>query len=161
MLAVLFLQTGGIVLVFKVQQSFVHAEMQKKVCHMDSGMQKIVLDLKDYLSCDVGSAEIMWQGRLYDIQSVKISGNKAEVFAFYDVREENILDRISDYFHSTNQSNIDIASQLHQLSLLDYLFPETCTELNVPYSVFAKMQSPVLNPESNKLDPLTPPPQSI
>jgi hypothetical protein len=58
---------------------------------------------------------------LYDVKSVSISGDRAELLVLNDSREENILVKIAEFTNTTRQQNSVLFNNLKHLLSLSYL----------------------------------------
>lgn len=161
LLTILLLQAGGILFVYKVQQYYVKAEMQKTLNGRNTQFQKVSVSLGDYLKNKIGSDEISIDGKMFDIKSIQISGKLVELLVINDNKEDNIIEKIKDFIDTTNQSNTELPLQLQQLLSLNYLPLETGFLLFIPVFSVDFFLRPILNFVSNDLEILTPPPKLI
>ncbi len=120
----LLLQAGGMLFVYKMQQSFVRYEMQQVLNNTETRFQKMRISLSDYKKNKINEAEIRINQKLYDVKSVNMLVDDVELLLINDKEEENILEEIKNFFGQHNQSSSRIPDQLQELLSLDYLSPE-------------------------------------
>lgn len=123
LLFVLLLQAGGMLFIYRAQQCFVKYEMQKILNDSRTNFEKITLSLTDFKKCKINSEEISLNGKMYDIKSVSIVGDKAELLVVNDTWEEEIVVHINKFFNRNNQPNTSDSKKLQQLLTMKYLSP--------------------------------------
>jgi len=121
LLTILFLQAGGILIIYKLQQYYVQDEMMQNLNSYKTQFQKIVLSLSEYQKCKINAREITLHNKLYDVKSVNIFGTRAELLVLNDSREENILIKIAEFTSTTRQQNSVLFNNLRHLLSLSYL----------------------------------------
>ena len=115
------MQTGGILLFYKVQQAIVQGEMERDLDEIGISFQKISLSLKEYRANKINSREISITGKLYDIKSVKILKDKVELVVINDTREERILEDIKQFAETNNRNNRSLPNHCLNLLALFYI----------------------------------------
>ena len=161
LLIILLLQTGGILLIFQVQQGYVQYQMSEKLKNDKLPFKKIILSLHEYEQCRVSSNEIAVDGKMYDFKSATFSDNSVELLAVHDAEEEGILEKINCILKTTGSPNTNFPLQLHQLLTLVYLTPFSEPKLFAPSFDFGFLHSSQANIVSNDPDILSPPPQAV
>ena len=113
-----------------MRQSYVQFEMQKKLRNSQSRFEKLSLTLSEYKRSRIKEDEISINGKMYDIKSFQINGDKIELLAINDTEEENILQRIKDLITNNNTNpGSEVPSQLTDLITLDYIYPGSVSEI--------------------------------
>lgn len=107
-----------------MQQSHVQHKMQQSIRRGETGFQKITLSLKEYENSKVNAFEISLNGKMYDVKSVTISGDIAELLVINDREEENILKEIKAFLTMNDHKANTIPPQLKVILSLNYLLPE-------------------------------------
>jgi hypothetical protein len=121
LLAILLLQTGGMLLVYKIQQFYVQYEMSLIVKDSNTSFEKLILSADEYQKSRVNSREILFKGNMYDVKSVKITGNTAELLVINDKKEKKLVKNIKDFLYKTNQQKKELPEQLQKFLSLNYL----------------------------------------
>ncbi|GEM_PF-2411329 len=160
LLIIIFLQAGGILLVLKLRQSYVHFSMQHILMSEKSHIREITLTLDDYNNGHIGSGELLYKGNLFDIKSVKIVNGKVELLALFDSKEETILGKIRDFIDGTIQKNKDHPDLLKLIYALQYLYPAGEHAIFIHSLSISKLQSHNYNLNSESQDVSVPPPKT-
>jgi hypothetical protein len=124
LLAILLLQTGGMLMVYKIRQFYIQYEMRLLVKNSDTSFERLVLPLADYQKSRINSREISFGGNMYDVKSVKISGNTAELLVINDKKEKILLKDIKDFLNKSSQQKKELPDQLQKFLSLNYLSGE-------------------------------------
>ena len=114
---------GGMLIIYEFKQCMVHKEMQKILNNSDTRFQKIILSINDFHKKKINAREIFINGKLYDIKSISIIGNKIELLAFHDKKEENIFAEIKKAIRNNNEQNSQLPNRLIKLLTLFYVSP--------------------------------------
>lgn len=125
LLAILFMQTGGGLLIYKIQQYFVHREMEQALNNKATRFQQLTLSLSDFQKGKINDHEISIKGKMYDVKSIEIRGNKVELLVINDTREENILEDIKKSINTSNQQNKEHPYHFVKVLTLLYITPAT------------------------------------
>jgi hypothetical protein len=120
---IILLQAGGIFLFYKTEQFLVREEMRELLIDDKAELQKIKLSLIDYRSYKINAHELSVNGKMYDVKSMKFSGDSLELTVINDSKEEGLLEKIKDLLEADNFQKSDYPKQLHQLLALNYLAP--------------------------------------
>ena len=115
------MQTGGMVLIFKVQQSIVQFEMKHPLSNLSKSFQTFSLSLGDFKH-KINGNEILIEGKLYDIISFTITGNNVQLVVINDKKEEDILEKIKGLTAGISKHS-KIPTKLVQLLTLNYILP--------------------------------------
>ncbi|MFS8081928.1 MAG: hypothetical protein ACMG51_00640 [Ginsengibacter sp.] len=123
LLSMLLLQSGGLVLIYKVQQCMVQNEMKSVLNNHETRFQPLTISLSVYKKNIFGN-EIVIDGKLYDVNSIAISGNTVHLQVINDTKEESILEKIKDLISGTTKHN-RLPIRLVQLLSLNYILPHS------------------------------------
>ena len=125
LLAILFMQTGGGLQIYKIQQYCVQREMEQALNNEGTLFQQLTLSLSDFQKGEINADEISINGKMYDIKSLEIRGDKVELLVINDTREENILEDIKKSINSSNQQNKEHPYHFVKVLTLLYITPVT------------------------------------
>ena len=112
---------GGVLLIYKIQQYSVQHEMELALNNRETLFQKLTLSLGDFQKSRINAHEIVFNGKMYDLRSINISGDKAELLVINDTREENIIENIKNSVNTNNQQNKGLPHLLANLFTLLYI----------------------------------------
>jgi hypothetical protein len=146
-------------LIYKVQQFIVQYEMRLALNSDESSFEKLILNIAEYRKSRVNSTEIYLNGNLYDVKSVIITGDTAELIVINDVKEKILLDALKDFLKKSNQSKKELPDQLQKLLAINYIVTDDDELIYIPsfYSnVFYQHASSIF---PNFLDIPSPPPK--
>lgn len=116
------MSSGGLLLVYEMQQCLVQYEMAE-IINTTTATDTLRLTPAQYQANRAGGHEISFGGKLYDIKSSTTSGNLITLVVVNDSREENILEKIKGLLHNTGKDNSGLPVQLHKLLSLVYISP--------------------------------------
>jgi hypothetical protein len=122
-LALIILQSGGLLLLSQFQIFSVQAKMNALFEDDETDYVKMILSLDDYLKSKVHSKEIRVQGEMYDVKSVTYSGNQVELMVIHDKHEGNILKRIKKLLSHSNEQKSNTTDHVLQLTGFYYTLP--------------------------------------
>ncbi len=128
MIVLLFLQAGGLLFVYQMQQYVAREQMQQLLLNKNITKQKIILDHSAYAQCKVGNAEIFVNGKMYDVRSIKTIGENVELEVVNDTKEEGILSKISQLSNGLSKDN-KLLEILVGLLTLDFVQPANVSEI--------------------------------
>jgi hypothetical protein len=161
LLIVILMQSGGLLLVYKMKQLKVQFKMMQVLRENHEGFSKLTLTLAEYNQSRIKSHEISWQGRMYDVKSKVITGNSVDLLVIHDEKEENILKKIKLLAGNTSSQNRELPQQLVQLLTLTYICPAEEADFKV-----RDLEEYSFLPFSEKynsidIDILSPPPELV
>jgi hypothetical protein len=156
---ILLLQTGGILLIYKLKQSYVQYQMSLSLKSNETTFEKIIITTGDYKKSRIKSNEISYKGKMYDVKSINIFYDKVELLVINDRDEENILEAINNFVSKTNRPDIELSNQLKILFSLNYLSPDTEHIFFIPSFCIHIFHQPNLNIAFTDSDVYTPPPR--
>ena len=122
---------------------------------------ELTLTVPDFKKSKVGSNEIYFNGKMYDIKSISFIGDSVKLKAIDDVEEKKIVDIINALSNNMNDSNRKLPLQIHYLTLLKYISSNYNLSITIPSSQINIFYSSVFDLESTKPDIKTPPPQLV
>lgn len=161
LLLIILLQSCGLMLYYQLKQNDVHSRMQEILANPESKFEKLVLSLNNYNKSRIGKHEIYINGIMYDVKSLKYSGDFVLLSVLVDDVESKIINKIKDYFGINSKHNSKIPEQLNKFFTLVYILP------SINFTVLSNCQTQNLfysfseNFLSSKPGILTPPPRSI
>ena len=85
-------------------QCHVQSEMVQTIEKKETKLSTIRLTIETFNKSKINAKEIFYQGKLYDIKSVKIENNIAELLVFNDTKEEIILEHIKSLSANTDSN---------------------------------------------------------
>lgn len=121
MLTVLVLQSGGMLVVFNMQQRFIQFEMAQRLESSNGPFEKLLLTVSEFEKSRIDAKEIRLNGRMYDIKSVTVTADSVEIYAIHDLEEEDIMEKIKQLVKNTCSPHVKIPPHLQQLISLVYL----------------------------------------
>ena len=122
-LAIILLQSCGMILFFQIQQNQIQNQMRISLADSESKFENLNLSLNNFKDCKINSHEIMYNGILYDIKSIKISGDYVLLKVLADKAESGLAQKIKNYFGIENRHDSKIPEQINKLFSLVYIIP--------------------------------------
>jgi hypothetical protein len=132
LLTILLLHTGGLLLIYKIQQWNSHYTMSQTVRLKQSGFQRLTVSVSEFQNSKLNRNEIFFRGNMYDIKSVTLHGNSAELFVVNDINEKCILQKVKYLLQSTKNRQDQLPGQIVQLLMHSYIFQIKETKLFLP-----------------------------
>ncbi len=120
LLLLIFFQGGGLQCFFLFRQKLVQVEMAEKLIQKNLPQKSITITVETYQDNLINSHEIELNGKLYDISSVALSGNKVQLSVLEDDKEMYILSLLKKVISSESDSHNQYPQQL--LSFMSMLF---------------------------------------
>jgi hypothetical protein len=146
-------------MIYKVQQFSVQLKMRLAVNGNQSSFEKLVLDIDEYRKCQLGSREISYKGNLYDVKSMSIKGDHAELIVINDVKEKILLEEIKDFLKKSNQSKKELPDQLQKFLSINYIAADEGREICIPSFSFNYSHQPDLDIYPDLSEIPSPPPK--
>ncbi|MEI6900248.1 MAG: hypothetical protein WCL00_10235 [Bacteroidota bacterium] len=122
LVTLLLLQSGGLFLMYKAQQTYVQYEMMLVLSAKKQNFISLSLSMAEYFRSKIGSKELSWHGDLYDIKSLSFHEKHVELLVLKDNRETTILKRAGATANG-GEHNHGFPVQLRRILMLTYLFP--------------------------------------
>ena len=161
LLAILVIQGGGALIIFRFQQSCVQYQISVALKAEKTSFEKLTLTVSEYQKNRTHSNEISYKGKMYDIKSVNISGDRAELLVIHDSEEENILEKINNFVSVPSSRGGKLPVKLCILFSLNYLPPDN-ENISFIHNVCTHIfHQPGMNLISSNSDVHTPPPRLV
>ena len=109
--------------------------MLEAIENKESHFTHLSLTLHDYINSQTRPGEISLKGKLYDIKSVQVSGNKVELMVMNDVNEEKIIEKINQLEKHSKEPGNSIPNKLMKFFSLLYLCPHPAQLFSSPASL--------------------------
>ena len=93
-LSIMLLQSGGLLLIYQMQQFWVRREMLQTIEKKESGFLKLNLTVAEYQHSKINAHEISLNGDMYDVKSITYTGDKLELLVIQDLKEQSIVEKI-------------------------------------------------------------------
>ena len=122
-LAIILLQSCGMILFFQIQQNLIQNQMRISLANSESKFENLNLSLNNFNDCKINSHEIMYNGIMYDIKSIKISGDNVLLKVLADKAEFGLVQKIKNYFGIDNKHESKIPEKINKLFSLVYIIP--------------------------------------
>jgi hypothetical protein len=147
--------------VYKLEQFYAENEMQDYLNCRETRFQTLRLSVREYRRDQVNDREISIDHKMYDVKSVKFSGDTVELLVLNDPREERILEKMNDFTHNGNPIDGDFLHPLKQLVFWNYL--SDCRAYDsIIHSIAGNQYSLLkLHIIPVYLEIITPPPESV
>jgi hypothetical protein len=116
--------------------------MSKAIRFKQSGFQHLILSLSEFQKSSINRNEISFRGNMYDIKSVTIHGNSAELSVMKDFNEKLILQKVKYLLQSTKNRQNHLPNQIVQMLIHSYIFPIKETKLffpGLPESIYPRV----------------------
>lgn len=121
LLIVLLMQAGGMLIVYKLQRTAHQNQMQELTLAGNASTEKLTLSLQDYNHSTFNQHEICLNGKMYDIVSCNVIGDKVELIAVRDTKEESMLDELNEFVEQLNHAGSKLPKFLKQQLPLFYI----------------------------------------
>ena len=122
-------------IIYKMMQCHVQSEMVQTIEKKETKLSTIRLTIETFNKSKINAKEIFYQGKLYDIKSVKIENNIAELLVFNDTKEEIILEHIKSLSANTDSNQQkNYPAQLVQLLTVAFVCPTNDISFTLPES---------------------------
>lgn len=99
----MLLQSGGLLLVYQMQQFWVRRDMLQVIKNQETGFLKLTLTVSEYQNSKLNAREISIGGDMYDVKSIAQVGDKLELLVIRDSKEQSILEKIRNSSCRKNQ----------------------------------------------------------
>jgi hypothetical protein len=93
--ALLLMQSGGLYMVLKTHELTARISMQQRMRTNRCRIETIRMDMQHFSASLNEEGELLYQGGLYDIQSLSREGRLVTIYAVRDTYEETVLNLIS------------------------------------------------------------------
>lgn len=161
LLILVLLQAGGLLFVYRIGQIWVKYQMQLSLKSNNKHLEKLIFTIYEYEENIFDEHEMIYHGKLYDVKSVNISGDKVELIAIHDFKEEGILKKMNDLATNTNRSKAAHPNKLKTFVSLNYLLPDAGLKNFIPVVQIADLNTYNLLLDLIDDDIPTPPPKLV
>lgn len=120
-LILLLLQSGGMLVIYKIMQVHARYEMHEQMMSERTDFQNLRLSIKDYHNSKINAHEISFQGKMYDVKSVRVVNDEVELQVIHDTIEGGILMHINDLVNDSRQPDRKIPNGLLGIVFLLYV----------------------------------------
>jgi hypothetical protein len=135
--------------------------MRLVVNDKETSFEKLILSKDEYHKSRLNSREICYKGNMYDVKSVNITGDIAELLVINDVKEKVLLKEIKDFLHKSNQSKKELPDQLQKFLSINYISADKEQIINIPSFCFNIYYHPDRNIYADHPDIPSPPPKLV
>jgi hypothetical protein len=146
-------------LIYKIRQFHVQYEMRLVLNNSATSPEKLILSRDEYYKSRINSNEILFRGNMYDVKSVNISGDMAELLVINDTKEKDLVKNIKDFLNKTNQQKKELPDQLQKFLSLNYLSADKDCIIHFPSFSFNIVHYPYLDFNAITSDTPSPPPK--
>ena len=122
LLFIILLQSGGLLFFYETKQFYIQYKVQKQLGEQVNKLHKITLTLSEFQKAKINDHEFSYNGYIYDIKSITFSNGLAELLAFQDSEETNIIDLINKTACTNNRNHNPVSEQLVRLLGIIYHF---------------------------------------
>ncbi len=158
LLIAILLQSGGLMLFYQARRTAVYNEMHSSRSTRGKVVQQLTIDLATLKAALVDKNEILYQGEMYDVESLTISGDKVLLQVIKDKKEQRLIAQI-DKLGGSKKNQADFMKRLMQLLTVAYMPPPP--SFHIVYVAYSVSAYPVYAPgiESLSGSVLLPPPK--
>ena len=147
-------------LFYLMQQCYVQHEMQQLLNKNESRLEKLIVPLADFQRNKICDNEILLNGKMYDIKSIKISVDHVELLALNDEKEEIILETIKMLVNGNTTHN-KIPQHIISFISLVFLAPvddHQIYKIDLPFNYFYPVSENIISRQS---EIFSPPPELV
>jgi chorismate mutase len=124
--ALILLQAGGLLLVYKIQQCYVQHQMAELIERSEGDFLELKLSPGEYEKNKSGADEICYKGKMYDIKAVVVGQNTVNLQVVNDAKEESVLKKIKALTENKEEDK-ELIEQLLKLFAHAYISPSSDT----------------------------------
>jgi hypothetical protein len=117
------MQEEELMVIYRVELGQVHREMKKTLEDKETNFERISLNTEEFNNSGFDGQEIFYRGKMYDIRSVTLHGDKVELLAVNDTKEERILEQINHTTGQQDHNQKEMPGNIAQFIGLLYDFP--------------------------------------
>ncbi len=156
---ILVLQSGGLLIIGRLQQYNVQHLMSILLEKEDAKFEKLVLTVREYEESRINSKEISFKGNMYDIKSIRNKGEYVELLVINDLREKHIVNAIRNLAGGDDKTDRETPELIQRILSMNYLSPKNSKILVVCPVKEITFHKPQITIFSFKSNITTPPPQ--
>jgi hypothetical protein len=161
LILILFLQIGGVLMIYKLELSYAQYNMSIKLESSSATYEVLRMPTIQYKESLIEENEICFNGKMYDIKSVRILSDSIELIAINDVYEEKILEQIKGFIKRLNNSHSEIPVHFKRILLISYIITVASFNFDAPQFVFLNYHHIGTDYLLIMPDTITPPPWLI
>lgn len=94
--------------------------MQELTLVSNSASEKLIFSVHDFYRLAFNRHEISLKGKMYDIVSSRIIGDKVELTVIHDTKEESMIDELNEFVEQLNHAGAKLPKFLKQQLPLFY-----------------------------------------
>jgi hypothetical protein len=159
LLVVMLLQAGGMLLMYRIQQFKIQYEMKLVINDSETSFERLILSVSEYRKSQLNSREISYQGNMYDVKSVTITGDVAELLVINDIKEKFLLKEIKDFLRKSNESKKELPDKLQKFLSINYISVDEGRIIYIPSFCFNIFHYSDFDINTNISDTPSPPPK--
>ena len=122
--AILVLQTGGVIFVLQIQQVLNSISISKLLEEDNAHFSEINITENEFEKSKIDDEEFYFRDELYDIKSIIKKGNSYKIIAIRDSEETNILERLKKIFDGNKNQKNKTPDSLAKLLSLVFVAPK-------------------------------------
>lgn len=123
--AILVLQTGGIIFVLQIQQVLNGINISKLLEEDNTHFSEIQISKSDFEKSKIDDHEFYFRNELYDIKSIIKKGSAYKIIAIRDSEETNILERFKKIFDGNKNQKNKTPDDVVKLLSLVFVLPKS------------------------------------
>ena len=157
----ILLQARGLLLICTIHQSYVQQEMTNKLNDCETAIEEITITLKANETFKNPGKEFIVDGKMYDVKSISVDGNKVHLLVIHDTEEESILSLINNLINNTSSSKNPLSVQLDLLLSMIYLQELVDFDFTNAENILPSFQLYIKKSFSADTEILSPPPRTV
>jgi len=123
--AILILQTGGVIFVLQIQQVLNGITISKLLEEDNAHFSEINITENEFEQSKIDDEEFYFRDELYDIKSIIKKGNSYKIIAIRDCEETNIIERLKKIFDGNKNQKNKTPDSLAKLLSLVFVVPKS------------------------------------
>jgi hypothetical protein len=135
--------------------------MTKKLNDCENAYEEITIILKPNETFEDPGKEFFMDGKMYDVKSISVDGNKVHLLVIHDTKEENVLSIIKTLINKTTSSKNPLSIQLNLLLSMVYLEDRTDFDFTPSANLLPAFQLYSEKLISAESEILSPPPRMV
>ena len=124
LLAVLLLQSGGLVVFYRIRQMSIKYAMIQELKREEKNLEKLVLSISEFEKCRINAHEIRYHGNMYDIKSRQTQGENILLTVINDKKETKIIEGLKHMAENENGNKTQLPDKVFKFLTLTYVCPE-------------------------------------
>ncbi len=121
LLLALFLQSGGLLLVFHTMKHTAKREMKDLIAAKNVKLETLTISLAEFNRCRIDAREIRLKGKMYDIISSSLSSDSLlELIVVHDTKEEKMIRHIDNLAKESTSKGHQAQNLLTRLMFIPF-----------------------------------------